>query len=108
MRLSVAPFDNYDLRMALKWSIKRQELVDKILLGYGAIGNDHPISTANRYHNSDLPQREFDADKAAITIKNLGIQERFHFLQPMLRLLEQLMLRNLWQLLQPKPVWKSK
>ena len=57
MRLSVAPFDNYDLRMALKWSIKRQELVDKILLGYGAIGNDHPISTANRYHNAELPQK---------------------------------------------------
>ena len=43
MRLNVPPFDNYDLRMALKWSIKRQELVDKILLGYGAVGNDHPI-----------------------------------------------------------------
>ncbi len=34
MRLDVAPFDNYDLRMALKYSIKRWELVDKILLGH--------------------------------------------------------------------------
>jgi peptide/nickel transport system substrate-binding protein len=72
MRLSVAPFDNYDLRMALKHSIKRQELVDKVLLGYGAVGNDHPISTANRYHNSDMPQREFDADKAAFHYKKSG------------------------------------
>jgi len=72
MRLSVEPFDNYDLRMALKWSIKRQELVDKILLGYGAVGNDHPISTANRYHNDELPQREFDADKAAYHYKKSG------------------------------------
>ena len=28
--------------MALKLAIKRQELVDKILLGHGAIGNDPP------------------------------------------------------------------
>ena len=72
MRLSVDPFGDYDLRMALKWSIRRQELVDKILLGYGAVGNDHPISTANRYHNADLPQREFDADKAAFHYKKSG------------------------------------
>jgi peptide/nickel transport system substrate-binding protein len=72
MRLNVDPFGDYDLRMALKHSIKRQELVDKILLGYGAVGNDHPISTANRYHNSDLPQREFDADKAAHHYKKSG------------------------------------
>ena len=72
MRLNVEPFDNYDLRMALKYSLKRQELVDKILLGHGALGNDHPISTANRFHNSGLAQREFDADKAAFHYKKSG------------------------------------
>ena len=35
MRVNAAPFDNYDLRMALKFAIKRQELVEKILLGHG-------------------------------------------------------------------------
>ena len=72
MRVDQAPFDNYDLRMALKLSVKRQELVDKILLGHGALGNDHPISTANRFHAADLPQREFDADKAAFHYKKSG------------------------------------
>jgi peptide/nickel transport system substrate-binding protein len=72
MRLNVDPFGNYDLRMALKMAVDRQELVDKILLGYGAVGNDHPISTANRYHNSDLPQREMDLDKAAFHYKKSG------------------------------------
>ncbi len=72
MRLDVGPFDNYDLRMALKLAIKRQELVDKILQGHGALGNDHPISTANRFHNADLAQREFDADKAAFHYKKSG------------------------------------
>jgi peptide/nickel transport system substrate-binding protein len=62
--LDAAPFDNYDLRMAVKLSVKRQELVDKILLGHGSLGNDNPISTANQFH-ADLPQREFDPEKAA-------------------------------------------
>ncbi|MFT5160280.1 MAG: peptide/nickel transport system substrate-binding protein [Paracoccaceae bacterium] len=72
MRVTSEPFANYDLRMAMKLSVKRQELVDKILLGHGAVGNDHPISTANRYHNGDLPQREFDADLAAFHYKKSG------------------------------------
>ena len=72
MRLNVEPFGNYDLRMALKSAIKRQELVDKILNGHGALGNDHPISSANQYTNTDLPQREFDADKAAHHYKKSG------------------------------------
>lgn len=72
MRVDAAPFDNYDLRMALKLSIKRQEMVDKILLGHGALGNDHPISTANAFHASDLAQREFDAEKAAFHYKKSG------------------------------------
>ncbi len=72
MRLNVSPFENYDLRMALKLSVKRQELVDKILLGHGALGNDHPISSATSFYANDLPQREFDADKAAHHYKKSG------------------------------------
>ena len=72
MRLDTAPFDNYDLRMALKLSLKRQEFLDKILQGHGALGNDHPISTANRFHASDLPQREYDPEKAAAHYKKSG------------------------------------
>ncbi len=72
MRVTSEPFDNLDLRMALKYSVKRQELVDKILLGHGEIGNDHPISTANPFHASDLPQREFDPEKAMAHYKASG------------------------------------
>lgn len=72
MRLDVDPFGNYDLRMALKLSLKRQELLDKILQGHGALGNDHPISTANRFHASNIPQREYDPEKAAFHYKKSG------------------------------------
>ena len=76
MRVDQAPFDNYDVRMALKLSVDREQLVKKILLGHGAIGNDHPISTANPYHNGEMPQREYDPDKARFHIKKAGMENQ--------------------------------
>ena len=72
MRVDVAPFDNFDLRMALKLAVKRQEMVDKILLGHGALGNDHPISTAVPFHAASLPQRKFDPDLAKFHYQKSG------------------------------------
>lgn len=66
------PYTNVDLRLALKYAIDRQELVDKILFGYGVIGNDHPIGQGQRFFNKDLPQREYDPDKAKFHLKKAG------------------------------------
>ncbi len=74
MRVDVAPFDNYDLRMAVKLSVDREQLVKKILLDHGALGNDHPISTANPYHNAEMPQRSYDPDKARHHLKKAGME----------------------------------
>jgi peptide/nickel transport system substrate-binding protein len=74
MRVNAPPFDNYDLRMAVKLSVDREQLVNKILLGHGVQGNDHPISTANPYHNGELPQRTYDPDKARHHLKKAGME----------------------------------
>jgi peptide/nickel transport system substrate-binding protein len=74
MRVDAKPFDNYDLRMAVKLSVDREQLVKKILLGHGAIGNDHPISTSNPYHNGDMQQRQYDPDKARFHLKKAGME----------------------------------
>ena len=73
MLTGVAPFDNVDVRLALKYIFNRQELVDKILLGHGAVANDHPIGPANQFWASDLPQREYDPDKAKHHLKQAGM-----------------------------------
>ncbi len=73
MRVDAAPFDNYDLRMAVKLSIDREELVTKVLSGHGAVGNDHPISKAVPFH-ADLAQRTYDPDKAAHHLKKAGME----------------------------------
>lgn len=62
--IDTAPFDNNDLRLALKYAVNRQELVDKILQGYGSIGNDMPINAAYPLFDDSIPQRPFDLEKA--------------------------------------------
>jgi peptide/nickel transport system substrate-binding protein len=72
MRCDAAPFDNNDLRMALKLSANRQEMVDKILGGMGSRGNDFPINAAYPMFDASIAQREYDAAAAAEFYKKSG------------------------------------
>ncbi|MEW2915316.1 ABC transporter substrate-binding protein [Leisingera sp. JC11] len=71
MHCNTAPFDNNDVRMALKYGINRQEMVDKILNGYGTVGNDTPINASYPMY-TELEQRQFDPDKAMHHLKKAG------------------------------------
>ncbi len=73
MNTTLAPFSDNNVRLALKHAVDREEFLDKILLGHGAIGNDHPISPANRYYNTELEQRVYDPDKAKFYLKQAGL-----------------------------------
>lgn len=73
MLTDTAPYDDNNIRLAVKHAINRQELVDKILFGYGELGNDHPIGSGQRYFNTDLEQREYDPDKAKFYLKQSGL-----------------------------------
>ncbi|MFT5115406.1 MAG: peptide/nickel transport system substrate-binding protein [Parasphingorhabdus sp.] len=75
MRTDLAPFDNNHVRMALKLSIDRNDVLDKVLSGHGLVGNDHPISPANRYYNHELEQREYDPEKAKWHLKQAGLSK---------------------------------
>jgi peptide/nickel transport system substrate-binding protein len=72
MHCDTPPFDNKDLRLALKYAINRQEMVEKILQGYGTIGNDIPINAAYPLFENTLPQRHYDPAKAAEHYKASG------------------------------------
>jgi peptide/nickel transport system substrate-binding protein len=64
MHCNTAPFDNNDLRTALKLAIDREAMIKQILQGYATLGNDFPISSAYPYFPSDIPQRAYDPDEA--------------------------------------------
>lgn len=68
---NTSPFDNRDAMLALKYGMNRQEMVDKILFGYGSVGNDTPINASYPLF-TELEQREYDPDKAAFHWKKSG------------------------------------
>lgn len=72
MHCNTAPFDNNDLRMALKLAMDREEMVDKILRGYGSIGNDIPINSSYPLFAEDIEQRVFDPDQAKFYYEKSG------------------------------------
>lgn len=74
MLTDVPPFNNNDARLALKYAVDREKMLKQILNNYGSVGNDHPIGPVYRYHASELPQREYDPDKARYHFKKAGIE----------------------------------
>ena len=72
MLADTPPYDDNDVRLALKYSVDREHLVKTILRGYGSVGNDQPIASVVKYHASELPQRKYDPEKAKFHMKKAG------------------------------------
>jgi peptide/nickel transport system substrate-binding protein len=74
MFCDVAPFDDVNVRNALKLSMDRQEIIDKIFFGTASLGNDFHHSPAMPYWPDDIPQREYDPEKAKSLLKKAGAE----------------------------------
>lgn len=68
-----APYNDVNVRKALKYGINRQEMVDKILLGHGQVANDSPVGTASQYYNADMEQLSYDPDQANFYLREAGM-----------------------------------
>ncbi len=58
MMTTTKPYDDNNVRLALKYAVNREEMVKRILNGYGEAGNDHPIAPVNRYFAKDLGMQD--------------------------------------------------
>lgn len=74
MNTTLAPFDNNDVRLALKYAVDREAMVAAILFGTGRVANDQPIGPANRFYAADLEQRKYDPEKARFHLKKAGLE----------------------------------
>src|SRR6056297_239309 len=74
MFCDVAPFDNVDVRNAIKLSMNREEIIEKITFNTATIGNDFHHSPAMPYWPDDIPQREYDPDQAKSLLKKAGAE----------------------------------
>ena len=83
MRTDTAPYDNNDVRLAVKYALDREQWLQIVSSGYGELGNDSPIGPANIYRatEEELPQRAYDPDKAKYHLKQAGMDSlkiQFH------------------------------
>lgn len=75
MIVTQKPFDNKDVRLALKYAIDREEIVKKVLLGHGTAGNDNPIAPGVPFHKDPATKHVFDPDKVKFHLGKAGLSE---------------------------------
>lgn len=73
MDVTQAPFDNPDVRNALKYAVDREAILNKIFFGHGLVGNDNPIAPSVRYATSPSPAHNYDPAKARELLKKAGL-----------------------------------
>jgi peptide/nickel transport system substrate-binding protein len=74
MRADSHPTSNPDFVLAMKYLLNRKLIKKALFRGYAEIGNDHPIAPGDRYFNPDLPQREYDPDRAKFHLRKSGLE----------------------------------
>ena len=69
-----APYSDNNIRLALKYAIDREAMVDVILGGHGAASNDNPIGPANRYFHAEMEMKTYDPDRARFHLREAGLE----------------------------------
>jgi len=69
----VAPFDNVDVRLALKYALDREDVLKKVFKGHGKVGNDDPIALGIKYAIDPTPKFTYDPEKAKFHLKKAGL-----------------------------------
>lgn len=72
MRLDVAPFNDVNVRQALRLVVDRPQMDELVYGGYGFIGNDIFGRTDPAYDDSGIPQRHQDIPQAKSLLKKAG------------------------------------
>lgn len=72
MQTDQAPYNDLNVRLALRHAIDRKQILDTLFNGYGSLGNDHPIPRSDPYYNDTLTQIEYDPDRAKSFLKKSG------------------------------------
>ena len=73
MMLDREPSNDPNFRMAMKYAIDRDAIVNNVMKGFAHVGNDHPISPIDPYYCSDVEQRVYDPDQAKFYFEKTGL-----------------------------------
>ena len=73
MRNTDAPFDNNDVRLAFKHAFDKKTHVERIMRGYGEVGNHQPIAKTDPFYAEGLEDLGYDIDKAKFHLRKAGL-----------------------------------
>ncbi|MCI1002648.1 ABC transporter substrate-binding protein [Ochrobactrum sp. C6C9] len=73
MNVTIAPFDNENVRMALKLAMDREEILKKVFVGHALLGNDNPIAPSVKFSVDPKPIHSYDPEKAKEYLKKAGL-----------------------------------
>ena len=75
MDTKVAPFDNPDVRQALKYAIDRDDIIAKVFLGEGEAGNDNPVAKIMPLWAETPPEHRYDPEAARKILADAGVKD---------------------------------
>jgi peptide/nickel transport system substrate-binding protein len=73
MNVTIPPFDNVDVRQALKWALDREDIANKVFLGHASPGNDNPIAPSIKFAIDPQPRHVYDPEKAKFHLQRAGL-----------------------------------
>ncbi|MCA1336568.1 ABC transporter substrate-binding protein [Pseudooceanicola marinus] len=73
IRLDMEPGASADFVQGMKHLMNRELIQKSVLRGMAEIGNDQPVSPANRYFNTELAPAEYDPERARHHFEKAGL-----------------------------------
>jgi len=74
MDVSNPLFANADVRNALKFSVDRQAILDKVFSGVGTVANDNPVVSTMKFAINPEPVHQYDPEMAKSLLKKAGVE----------------------------------
>ncbi|MHB8504195.1 MAG: ABC transporter substrate-binding protein [Acidimicrobiales bacterium] len=71
MRCDIPPFNDNRVRLAMKYLMDRQQMLEQVFAGHGLVGNDL-FSVFDPDFDHSIPQRTQDIEKAKFLLKQAG------------------------------------
>ena len=73
MNVTAKPFDDANVRLAIKHSVDREQVLKNVFLGHGRVGNDNPIAPTVKFAIDPEPKHVYNPDKAKEFLKKAGL-----------------------------------
>jgi peptide/nickel transport system substrate-binding protein len=73
MNVTAPPFDNADVRNAVKYAVDREAILQKVYGGIGTIGNDNPVAPSVKFAINPEPVHKYDPEMSKSLLKKAGV-----------------------------------